>query len=97
MRTKVTEKNKVKEMEYVPRVSRKGKPTFSLRSVSPSPPPITPSPSPSKSRPSTRGFESPSKRPRIYSPTPNEGGPEEPFEYGRYTKVRCGLIMALYL
>jgi len=68
MREKVKTKRKsdVKEMVYVDGVSRRGKPTLSLQSVSPSPPPITPSPS--KSRRSMRGSESPSKRQRIHSP-----------------------------
>jgi len=77
MREKVKTKRKsdVKEMVYVDGVSRRGKPTLSLQSVSPSPPPITPSPS--KSRRSMRGSESPSKRQRIHSPQFYVGNPDD--------------------
>ena len=70
MRSKVKGKKRdeVKEMEYVPSVTRRGKSTFMLWSISPSPPPATASPSPSKSRWSTKGSQSPTKRPQVHSP-----------------------------
>jgi hypothetical protein len=76
----------VKEMEFVPSTTRRGKSTFSLRSVSPSSPPhSTASPSPSKSK---RGSESPSKRRRFFSPIIQTFGDDnDEGRGGRTTKV----------
>jgi len=76
----------VKEKTFVPAVSRRGKRTLVLRSVSPtSDVPVTPSPSPRKSRQYAEGSGSPSKRPRTFSPpTLHYDVPEL---IGRTTKV----------
>jgi hypothetical protein len=76
----------VKEKTFVPAVSRRGKRTLVLRSVSPtSDVPVTPSPSPHKSRQYAEGSGSPSKRPWTFSPpTLHYDVPEL---IGRTTKV----------
>src|SRR6202042_1403074 len=70
MKSKVKSKRNssaVKEVVYVPVKNRRGQSSLSMRSVSLSPP----TPSPSKSHRSARGSESPAKRSRPTSPTPD--------------------------